>query len=357
MMLTQMLCRLDVSNADDDGYGATQTIQGCDTEGLVELTGDCDDTDPNINPGIGDTFLDLVDQNCDGSDIEDYEDCAPNFGQNLVECSEVVNLAGTLVPFQRIEQGIGYDESYEITRPFAMMSVEMTNQMAGLLQFNASLPFAPLEPVSDINWFEAAQVANHLTDYVNQNYSSVQLSHCYQCDNNRCTPEDPFTCTGYRLPTNGEWDLAARAGTSQDFTLGGTLPDGGNIDASCEMICDPCDASIVEDSSLDLRDHSWFCVNTDHAMPVGQTIPNPYGLFDMQGNVAEWVHDRHSALPSNVLQGDDPYFEASDPDKSFIRGGSWNDAAQSISNNSLSVQGFESDSPYVGFRLVRTLPH
>ena len=338
---------------DGDGFGSTP-VQSCNTEGLVELTGDCDDLDPEINPGIPEVALDLIDQNCDGSDVEDFGQCGPSFGQDIVECTEVIEVNGPTIPFQRIEAGSSFDGAYELSQPFSMMSTELTNQMAIMLSPNVQTDGAPLDPVTSVNWYQSAQIANYLTNFVNIQYS-LGLSECYECSNNRCTPQNPYVCSGYRLPTNAEWDLASRAGTSLDFTLDGTLPDGGSIESSCQNTCEPCDTAIIQDPELDLQLFSWFCMNSNSSMPVGITIPNPYGLFDMQGNVSEWTHDRISSLQQII--GTDPWTEVSNPERSAIRGGSWANTAQGLSNNNYNLYELNVDSTDVGFRLVRTLPY
>jgi len=105
--------------------------------------------------------------------------------------------------------------------------------------------------------------------------------------------------TQYRLPTEAEWECAARAGTATRFSYG---DDPG-------YTC--------------LTNHAWYFINGNLAVhPVRQKLPNPWGLYDMEGNVWEWCQDWLGPLPGgNQI---DPIGPASNPiGWKVVRGGAY----------------------------------
>lgn len=158
----------------------------------------------------------------------------------------------------------------------------------------------------------------------------------------------------YRLPTEAEWEYACRAGTTTAYYFG-------------------------EDPD-DLEDHAWNIeTSDDERHPVGELKPNPWGLYDMYGNVAEWVLDEYSENGYDHIKAGKPVSTDEAlrrPTKLFprvIRGGSWElepedcrSAARLGSDdkewkyedpNFPKSPWWYTDSPGlgVGFRLLRTL--
>jgi len=229
-----------------------------------------------------------------------------------------------------------------LTRSFYMQTTEVTNKQWNDLIVANDLGENPSEfkgsdnPVQNVNWYEAAAFANFLS-------VSEGLTPCYTgnftCSGTLgvdfyCSTVTVYAgCTGYRLPTEAQWEYAARAGTLTAFYSG----DITSLD------CDPVDPN--------LDAIGWFECNaggTTH--PVAQKAPNNWGLYDMSGNVIEWCEDYYAPYPDGpvtdpvVTEGSQrverggSYFYLFDPDECRSAG------------RVLNSPGFRSDRP--GFRLV-----
>lgn len=151
----------------------------------------------------------------------------------------------------------------------------------------------------------------------------------------------------YRIPTELEWELAARAGTSTPYFFGS--------------------------DKNELEKYAWYSKNGEEELhQVGQKSPNPNGLYDIYGNVAEWCLDQYYADFYNTLNdGDKDKWGM--PDALYprsVRGGSFFDEAEGCrsSNRDTSTEDWKirdpqlpksfwwnTDSEFVGFRLVRPL--
>ena len=141
-------------------------------------------------------------------------------------------------------------------------------------------------PVEQLRWSDAARFCNKRSE-------AEGLRPCYDLKTLTCD----FTADGYRLPTEAEWEYACRAGTTTAYFFGA--------------------------SPAKLGDYAWFDKNAGgHPRPVGQKQPNPWGLFDMAGNVWQWCQDFYKVDYYSEAPKQDP---AGPPDgkTKVLRGGAW----------------------------------
>lgn len=233
-----------------------------------------------------------------------------------------------------------------LTRPFYLSTTEVTN--SAFRKFAAGHDSGTWEnhsldddaqPVVNISWQEAALFSNWLSE-------RDGLPPAYLVRGNQIVGFDPQS-TGYRLPTEAEWEWAARAredGSQLRFPWGEAMPPP-------ERFGNYADRAIANLLGRTIMGY------TDGAIvsaPVGNYDANHQGLFDVGGNVAEWVNDFYAGssedLPSGVV---DPL----GPDGGeyhVIRGASWMHGT--ITELRLTFRDFGKDGRNdVGFRLARYL--
>ncbi len=151
----------------------------------------------------------------------------------------------------------------------------------------------------------------------------------------------------YRLPTEAEWEYACRAGTKTAYSFG--------------------------DDPSKLGEYAWFVENAEKPQAVGKKKPNPWGLYDMHGNVSEWCLDLYKpdaySLFSKTPNVVGPVVPPTPAEYPYVaRGGNWDadpealrSGARLASNLDWSVQDpqrpqsiwWHTDATFVGFRLIR----
>ncbi len=188
-------------------------------------------------------------------------------------------------------------------------------------------------PVVGVTWKQARAFCNWRTDL--QSEFSTRLN------------EAP--AHSYRLPTETEWELAARGGRTNAVYPWGSYYTRN--DAGCFMAnFKPLRGNYVSDSP-----------STTNTMKVGNFDPNDFGLYDMAGNVAEWtssafyeaaydvINDLNPELEYDALPDDPPVMK-----RKVTRGGSWKDIPYFIRVSTRTFEYQDTAKSYIGFRSVRT---
>jgi formylglycine-generating enzyme required for sulfatase activity len=172
-------------------------------------------------------------------------------------------------------------------------------------------------PVENVSWFD-------VIEYCNRRSQREGLTPVYSDQGINITVN--WNANGYRLPTEAEWEFAAKGGNTAFFIT--EYSGSNNVDAV-----------------------AWFRGNSgNRTHPVGTKAPNGLGLFDMSGNVLEWVWDWYGTYPSSAQT--DPRGPGSGSYR-VLRGGSWFLSAEFVRsvNRSSFIPNLRNID--IGFRLVR----
>lgn len=186
-------------------------------------------------------------------------------------------------------------------------------------------------PVVGVSWRQAYAFTIWRTQYLNKYLASTGMS--FVAD--------------YRLPSEAEWEYAARGGLDH-----GMYPWGGPYTRNaigCFLAnFKPLRGNYVDDGGL-------------ITLPVASYEPNDYGLYDMSGNVSEWTanaydesaymytHDMNPDYKYNAKPNDPPALK-----RKVVRGGSWKDIGYFLQVGSRSFEYQDSSKAHIGFRCVRT---
>ena len=180
---------------------------------------------------------------------------------------------------------VSVDSFYMDTHPVSQRLFE------SVLEFNPSKRTGPENPVERVQWTDAVRFCNKCSELDG-------LTPCYDPETWECD----FAANGYRLPTEAEWEYACRAGSQTPYFFGGN------------------------DSQL--SSYAWFKPHSrGRCWPVGQKKPNPWGLYDMHGNVWEWCNDYYSETYYAESDQDNPRGPATGK-KRVLRGGAWSSTAE-----------------------------
>ncbi len=179
-------------------------------------------------------------------------------------------------------------------------------------------------PVVGVDWFAAKEFCKWRTRYLNEYRETEGL----------------FAMPNFRLPSEAEWEYAARGGLDgNSYPWGNPYARNGR---GCAL------------ANFKPGRGNYFDDGFAYTSPSYSYFPNGFGLYDMAGNVAEWCEDAfHPASYPVVWDLNPTYFDENEPRK-VVRGGSWKDIKYYIRTGTRSYEYQDSARSYIGFRAVMT---
>ena len=297
---------------------------------------DCDDKNPAVNPGVPETEGDDIDANCDG--VDDPTVISLSSGYEMVSIPSATFTMGCTAEQEPdcYDPNEYPDHDVTLTRDFLIGRTEVTQaQWSAIIGNGPSAdPACGADcPVENVSWWDAAAFANALStaDGFEACYSFTNCTGAAGVDLD-CTTGSVgpigatvFDCDGYRLPTEAEWERAARADDGTKYAGSDTLDTV-----------------------------AWYDQNSDDQIhPVSQLGPNGFGLFDMSGNVREWCWDREDISFYETSPTEDPTGPTSGTIRIYRGGGfDWIDTTHRVAYR--NGAGEDTATASLGFRLVRT---
>jgi len=257
-------------------------------------------------------------------------------------------------PIHQVTLSPFYMENTEVTKAEWDSVAAWVNTHGYDIRINSALGKAPNHPAHTLMWYEATKWCNARSEmegltpvyYTNSSFSQIYRTGNIDLNNNYTN----WSANGYRLPTEAEWEYAARGGTYYNIF---PWNDSNTISQS------RANYFARDDSPYDEGPYGYnptYAVNgMPYTSPVGSFAPNAYGLYDMAGNVAELVWDYYAVYYS--MYPDVNPHGISYGNSRGLRGGNWGGQytygaylEQVFYRFSISTDGYE---PYAGFRIVR----
>ncbi|MCL2442897.1 MAG: formylglycine-generating enzyme family protein [Treponema sp.] len=244
-------------------------------------------------------------------------------------------------------------ESDEIQRQVTISSFQMSRYPITQREYHEIMGNNPSHfrgdnhPVEQVSWWDAVE-------YCNRRSHREGLTLAYTIDRERGIVTWNRNATGYRLPTEAEWEYACRAGTTTAYNTGNTITsDQANFSGVIER-----EVETINEFGMVTRTTVREGESRGRTTPVGSFPANAWGLFDMHGNVSEWCWDWYGNYqtgaqtnPTGAVSGE----------YRVVRGGAWNHSGRYLRSAYRSIvrvdgrYGFRPGNRFsaLGFRVVR----
>ena len=260
---------------------------------------------------------------------------AGSAGQSIPELLSVNSIGMRFVPISTGTFTMGEGKTAHqvtLTQAFHLGQHEVTQeQYESVMGTNPSKSKGPQNPVENVSWADAVEFCRKLS----------------------AMPAEKKAGYVYRLPTEAEWEYACRAGTKTTYSFGdseselGAYAWYGNNSGDQQI-----DALNIWNTDKDnYRYRKCLLDNNCRTHPVGEKKPNPWGLYDMHGNVWEWCQDWYGDYPSGAVT--DPTGPASG-DSRVLRGGAFNSRTSYVRSANRNYNQPDTRYFYYGFRPART---